>query len=203
VVAEEVEIAMASQRETHKSNEIPVTYLCWGCGSSKTVYEESNIPVPAQEVWNLCPNCILHNDTIKNSESIEQQPERTDLPETTIAIKQVEEVKEAVDATVSETNLPNKVTDLRIMLDNLSEEVESWRAWHKIDYLEVIETLKSQVEEIQNEWDNLSNSMALQREKLESLLQSFPGVIETATLKALTLRVAHLEELVSQLFSEA
>ena len=89
------------------------------------------------------------------------------------------------------------------MLQNLSEEVESWRAGHKTNYLTMIETLKTQVEEIQNEWDDLSNSISIQHKKSEALLQSFPGVIETATLIALTLRVAHLEELVSQLFSES
>ena len=39
-----------------------VTYLCWGCGNSKTVYEESDIPTPAIEVWNLCSDCILHDE---------------------------------------------------------------------------------------------------------------------------------------------
>ena len=117
-------------------------------------------------------------------------------------IKQVEKITEAVDAAVLETDLPEKMSDLRVMLDNLSEEVDSWREWHKTDYLEVIETLKSQVEEVQNEWNNVSASMKTQRERMESLLESFPGVIETATLKALSLRVAHLEQLVSQVFQE-
>ena len=130
-------------------------------------------------------------------------PSETDTPDTTATIKEVEEVKEIIDATVLETSLPEKVTDLRTMLDNLSEELNSWKTWHQTDYLAVIETLKSQVEEIQSEWNNVSGSVTLQQEKLESLLQSFPGVIETATLKALTIRVAHLETLMSQLFSES
>ena len=121
----------------------------------------------------------------------------------TPALKQVEEIKEAVDSVVSETSLSERVDDLRTWLDNLSEEVESWRSWHKNTYLEAIETLKSAVEEIQNEWNNVSASMKTQREKLESLLHSFPGVIETATLKALSLRVAHLEQLISELFQES
>ena len=118
-------------------------------------------------------------------------------------IEHVEEIKDTVSATVSETNLPEKISDLRIMLDNLTDEVDSWRVWHKVDYLEAIETIKSQVEEMQNEWNNLSGSMKTQREKLESLLESFPGVIETSTLRALSLRVAHLEQLVSQIFNES
>lgn len=123
--------------------------------------------------------------------------------ETMDAIKQVEVIKEAVDTTVIETSLPDKVQDLHIMLDNLSQEVDSWRAWHKTDYLEVIETLKSQVEEVQIEWNSLSDSIQSQREKLESLIQAAPGLIDTATLKALSLRVMHLEQLVSQIVSES
>jgi len=56
---------MERQGEMHKRDEIPVTYLCWGCGSSKTVYEESDIPIPAKEVWNLCPNCTLRAEAAK------------------------------------------------------------------------------------------------------------------------------------------
>jgi chromosome segregation ATPase len=125
------------------------------------------------------------------------------MPDTTSAIKKWEEVKEAVDATVSETSLPNKVTELYSILENLSEEVHSWKNWQDNDYLGVIEALKSQVKEIQNEWDNVSSSVSRQQEKLESLLDSFPGAIETATIKALSMRVSHLEKLVNQLLSES
>lgn len=40
--------------------EIPVTYLCWGCGSQVTVLEEveTTLPVPSLEKWNLCLDCI-------------------------------------------------------------------------------------------------------------------------------------------------
>jgi phage-related protein len=117
-------------------------------------------------------------------------------------IKEWKEVKEAVDA-VSETSLPDKVAELHSILDNLSEEVHGWKDWHENDYLAVIEAIKSQVKEIQNEWNNVSSSVSLQQEKLESLLQSFPGAIETATIKALSMRVSHLEKLVNQLVSES
>jgi predicted nuclease with TOPRIM domain len=137
------------------------------------------------------------------NKSIGQTPDEIDMTDAASAIKEWEEVKEAVDATVSETSLPDKVTELYSILENLSEEVGSWRNWHKTDQLAVIETLKSQVEEIQNEWNNVSSSVSLQHEKLESLLQSFPGAIETATLKALSMRVTHLEKLVNQLLSES
>jgi prophage DNA circulation protein len=125
-----------------------------------------------------------------------------DMPDTTSAIKDWEEVKEAVDA-VSETSLPDKVAELHSILDNLSEEVHSWKDWHENDYLAVIEAIKSQVKEIQNEWNNVSSSVSRQQDKLESLLQSFPGAIETATIKALSMRVSHLEKLVNQMLSES
>lgn len=118
-------------------------------------------------------------------------------------IHQVEEIKEAVTGFTTETSLSDKVEELRTNLDNLSDEVESWRSWRKDTYLEVLETLKYQVEEIQKEWDSVAGSMKTQRERLESLLQSFPGVIETSAIKALSLRVTHLEQLVSELFHES
>jgi len=118
-------------------------------------------------------------------------------------IQEVEEIKEAVTGFVTETALSDKVEQLRTNLDNLSEEVESWRSWPKDTYLEVLETLKAQVEEIQNEWNNVAGSMQTQRDRLESLLQSFPGVIETSAIKALSLRMTHLEQLVSEVFHES
>jgi predicted RNase H-like nuclease (RuvC/YqgF family) len=135
-------------------------------------------------------------------ESTEPAVGGMNIPDTTSAIKGWEEVKEAVDA-VSETSLPDKVIELHTILDNLSEEVHSWKDWHENDYLAVIEAIKSQVKEIQNEWNHLSSSVSRQQDKLESLLQSFPGAIETATIKALSLRVSHLEKLVNQLLSES
>jgi archaellum component FlaC len=137
---------------------------------------------------------------------IEELPENhfsePDLIESPQTIKQVEEIKEAVQATVTDTSLPEKVVDLRDMLEHLSDEVDSWKTWHKKDYQSAIETLKSQVEEIHSEWGNVSSNLNSQREKLESLLQSAPGIIETSTLKALSLRVAHLEKLMAQIFNE-
>jgi chromosome segregation ATPase len=140
-------------------------------------------------------------------EKINTEDQESSVPEPTPvepAVQQeVKEIKEAVSEAVSDTSLPDKVTDLNVMLENLSEEVEGWRAWHKDTYLEVIETLKSQVGEIQEEWNNVSSSMKDQHDKLESLLESFPGVIETSSIKALALRVTHLEKVVSMLVEEA
>ena len=144
------------------------------------------------------------NEENTNELSLQEREEsQPDLTETTTQAKQVEEIKEAVAETVTETSLPDKMSDLRTTLETLSEEVDSWRAWRKNDYLAAIETLKTQLDDVQTEWDNVSDAMQKQSEKLESLLQSFPSIIETATLKTLSLRVSHLEQLVSQLLNES
>jgi hypothetical protein len=136
-------------------------------------------------------------------EEIVQEEASTEFVDTEATIKQVEEIKDAVVETVTETSMTDKVSDLHIMIDNLTDEVDNWKSWHKNEYLEAMESIKAHVGEIENEWDKVAESMKGQREKLETLLDSFPGVIETATLKALSLRVTHLEKLVSQLFQES
>jgi len=145
----------------------------------------------------------MNEENTKEISLQEQEESQPDLTEAITAAKQVEEIKEAVADTVAETSMPDKMSDLRTTLETLSEEINNWRAWRKDDYLAAIETLKTQVDDTQAEWDNVSGVMKKQSERLESLLQSFPGVIETATLKTLSLRVSHLERLVSQLFSES
>ncbi|MFC1933053.1 hypothetical protein ACFLXU_05455 [Chloroflexota bacterium] len=118
-------------------------------------------------------------------------------------LQEVQDITEAVDDVVSETSLSDKVEELRTNLENISEEVMSWRTWQKDIYAGVLETLKSQVDDIESEWGSVSTAMKAQREKLEDLLQSFPGVIETSALRALSLRVTHLEKLVSELVGES
>jgi len=117
--------------------------------------------------------------------------------------KEVQEIKQAVDEAVTETNLTEKVDELRTNIEGISEEVQSSQAWSKDTYVEILEALKSQVNEIQSEWANVSATMKAQRERLESMLESFPGVIETASLRALSLRVTHIEKLVSKLIEES
>jgi len=117
--------------------------------------------------------------------------------------KEVQEIKEAVHEAVTETDLTEKVDELRTNIEGISEEVQTSRIWPKDTYVEVLETLKSQVSEIESEWDNVSATMKAQRERLETLLESFPGVIETASLRALSLRLTHIEKLVSKLIEES
>jgi len=133
-----------------------------------------------------------------------EEPSSAASPEAGSDIRQeVKEIKEAVNEAVTETSLADKVEELRTLIDNISEDVQSWRAFRRDTYVEALETLKSQLDEIQSEWNAVSDSMKTQRERLESLLQSFPGIIDTATLRALSLRVTHLEKLVTELVQES
>ena len=119
------------------------------------------------------------------------------------AVKQVEEIKDAVSQVIPESNLSEKMTELSTTLQNLHNEMDTLRSWRKTDYLEAIENMKSQVKDIQNEWQNVSSSVSVQREKLESLFQSFPGAVEIASIRAMSLRLSHLEQLIAQLFQES
>ena len=133
-----------------------------------------------------------------------QSADAVEATEASTAFRQeVEQITEAVTEVVSETSLADKVDDLRTYIDNISEDVEGWRTSRAETYVEALETLKSQVEEIQTEWNVVSSSMKSQRERLESLLDSFPGAIETSAVRALSLRVSHLEKLVSGLVDES
>jgi len=116
---------------------------------------------------------------------------------------EVIEIKEAVDEVVDEQKLTDKVEILRASLDNLSGDVETWKAKQKDDLLGALETIKYQVEEIETEWGSVANSMKTQRERLESMLEAFPSIIETATIRALTLRLNHLEKLVSNIIDQS
>jgi seryl-tRNA synthetase len=117
--------------------------------------------------------------------------------------QEVEKITEAYSEIVEETSLADKVEELRTNIDNISEDVESWRTSRAEIYMEALETLKSQVDEIHNEWNTVSSSMKSQHERLESVLESFPGIIETSTLRALSLRMTHLESLVTKLIEES
>lgn len=117
--------------------------------------------------------------------------------------QEVKEIQEAVAETVSESSLTEKVDALRASIETISLEVQGWRTATKDTHVEALENLKKQVNEIQSEWDSVSDKMKNQSDRLETLLQSFPGVIETSTLRALSLRLTQLEQLVSRLFEES
>ena len=114
----------------------------------------------------------------------------------------MQDIKQTVDE-VHETHLDEKVEALRSNIDNISEDVQTWRLPERDTYLEALESLKGHVGEIESEWGTVSATMKTQRERLESLLESFPGVIETSSIRVLALRLNHLEGLVSKLVEEA
>jgi hypothetical protein len=58
------------------------------------------------------------------------------------------------------------------------------------------------VEDVQAEWQSLTAGLQAQRERLETLLQSFPSAVEVSAVRALAMRVTHMEELVDQLLGE-
>jgi DNA-binding transcriptional regulator YbjK len=95
------------------------------------------------------------------------------------------------------------VDTLHAFIEDVSEEVKSWRNGRKGPYLETLETLKQQVDEVRQEWTSVAATLKTQRERLEALLESFPGAIETSAMRALSLRVTHLEQLVSELVEES
>jgi len=95
------------------------------------------------------------------------------------------------------------VDALRTNIENISEDVQSWKVPEKDTYLESLEIMKKQVGDVEEEWANVSATMKAQRDRLESLLESFPGVIETSSIRALALRVTHLEKLVFKIVEEA
>lgn len=114
----------------------------------------------------------------------------------------MQDIKQTVDE-VHETHLDEKVEALRSNIDDISEDVQTWQLPEKDTYLEALESLRGHVGEIESEWGTVSATMKTQRERLESLLESFPGIIETSSIRALALRLTHLEGLVSKLVEEA
>jgi hypothetical protein len=121
-------------------------------------------------------------------------------PDENTVQQEVEEVASGMREVTNESALSEKVETLRRSLNDLSQEVYSWRGQDY--YLEAIEGIQQQVDGIQQEWNTVSEAMRIQRERLESLLQAFPGVIEISTLRALSMRLEHLEEVVSDIIDE-
>jgi archaellum component FlaC len=114
----------------------------------------------------------------------ERLPEQSAVPLTPEVVK-------------AEESLSEKVGTLRDELARISERVESQQKWGPEQYLQSLETLRQQVDSIHAEWESVTAKSRAQRDQLESLLQTFPGAIETATL-----RVNQLESLVSVLIDE-
>ncbi len=117
--------------------------------------------------------------------------------------QEVEEIKDVVHGIVDEAGLAERVESLRITVDDIFDEIQSWRNGRNRSYVESVDTLRAQVTGIEEEWESVSSTLKTQRERLETLLESFPGIIETSSFRALSLRTTHLEQLVSQLMEES
>jgi signal transduction histidine kinase len=134
----------------------------------------------------------------------EQEPPPTSMSGNTLKLRQeAQEIKEVVHGIVHEAPFSDKVDTLHAFIEDISEEVKSWRNGRKGPYLETLETLKQQVDEVRQEWTSVAGTLKTQRERLEALLEAFPGAIETSAMRALSLRVTHLEQLVSELVEES
>lgn len=73
---------------------IPVTYLCWSCGSSITRYEETDIPIPAKEVWNLCPDCANKGVVNGHSQKSGAKDGRGESPPKQQAVPEISRLQE-------------------------------------------------------------------------------------------------------------
>lgn len=113
--------------------------------------------------------------------------------------QEVEVIREGVNGAVAGTSLDEKVETLRQAIHLVTEEVESWRGTPRGVDPETFGILKDQVEAVQTEWQSLAGGLQSQRDRLDSLLQSFPGAAEFSTLHGLSLRMGNLEELVEDL----
>ncbi len=114
----------------------------------------------------------------------------------------VKELSEALLDAMTSSSLQERVDALGVAVSEIERDIKEWQGWRKGPDLESFEGLKSQVEAIQKEWEDLTGTFQTQRERLDLLLNSMPGVVEVSVVKALTLRVEHLEGLVERLLTE-
>lgn len=127
-------------------------------------------------------------------ETLEEEP--TDLA---AVEEEVREVRDAVSAAASDSNLADKVYALSNAIDQVTREVAGLRGVPKGPDIETFQALRSQVSEVRTEWESLNAGLQAQRDRLDTLLQSFPGAVEVSAVRALALRVSHLEALVGEL----
>lgn len=99
---------------------------------------------------------------------------------------------------VAESSLEEKVERLRGVVDSLSREVQGLPRFLQGVDSRYLQELQQQVAEVQAEWGSLSTYMKTQFERLDSLLSSFPGVVEVSAVRALCIRLSQLEDLVSR-----
>ena len=140
-------------------------------------------------------------DTLKEEEP---EPPPVELLENASDFRQeVDEIREIVHGIIQDTPFSEKVHTLYDIIEEISDELRCRRNGQNGSRLHSIEALKQNIDELHQEWNSVASTLHAQRERLEALLDSFPGAIETSTVRALSLRVSHLEQLVAQLVEES
>lgn len=72
-------------------NMIPVTYLCWSCGGTKTEYEPAPKPaVPSLEVWNIWPDCQDKRRQARENESLRKGKQPGASPQISANLKPID-----------------------------------------------------------------------------------------------------------------
>ena len=117
--------------------------------------------------------------------------------------QEVDEIREIVHGIVHDTPFSEKVHTLYDIIEEISDELRCRRNIQSGSRIQSIEVLRQNIDELHQEWNSVATTLHAQRERLEALLDSFPGAIETSTVRALSLRVSHLEQLVAQLVEES
>lgn len=117
--------------------------------------------------------------------------------------QEVDEIREIVHGVIHDTPFSEKVHNLYDIIEEISNEIRFRRNGPGSPRIEPLESMRQTVEDLHQEWNSVATTLHAQRERLENLLESFPGAIETSTIRALSLRVTHLEQLTHQLVEES
>jgi hypothetical protein len=117
--------------------------------------------------------------------------------------QEVDEIREIVHGVIHDNPFSDKVHTLYDIIEEIGNELKCRRNGQNGSRLETLDTLRQHVNDLHQEWNSVASTLHAQRERLEALLDSFPGAIETSTVRALSLRVSHLEQLVAQLVEES
>jgi hypothetical protein len=144
-------------------------------------------------------------DAVKDKE---QEPPLGDVLEgvmesTSDFRQEVDEIREIVHGIVHDTPFSEKVHTLYDIIEEISDELKCRRNGQNGSRLQSVEALRQNIDDLHQEWNSVATTLHAQRERLEALLDSFPGAIETSTVRALSLRVSHLEQLVAHLVEES
>lgn len=118
------------------------------------------------------------------------------------AAASIREGVQSIRQDMASSSLEQKVGALSDSLGSMSEGAQRQAPQQPTWRLEDLELLQAQVREIQEEWTALSNAVNAKLERLDSLLTSFPGAVEISTIRALSLRLNQLDQLISSHIEE-